>query len=284
MATPAIREIRRRSHFPWWRLITCLLVAGVFAALGAIAWAYFLAHSALPQLDGAVQVRGLSTQVRVTRDAQGVPTIEASTLQDLFFAQGYVTAQDRLWQMDIMRRFAAGELAEILGDDFLKHDREQRILGLRVAARKALEVSSAQTRAHFEAYARGVNAYIESHRDRLPIEFRILRYSPRLWAQEDSALIAAQMVKDLNHYPYRHALEREKILAKLGPELTAELYVNSSWRDRPPTVARPSMDDKDTGDEERHGRSPVGSSVVRSTVPPNDLAVGPESDADAHMV
>src|SRR6266478_715790 len=86
MATPAIREIRRRSHFPWWRLITCLLVAGVFAALGAIAWAYFLAHSALPQLDGAVQVRGLSTQVRVTRDARGVPTIEASTLQDLFFA------------------------------------------------------------------------------------------------------------------------------------------------------------------------------------------------------
>ena len=93
-------------------------------------------------------------------------------------------------------------------------------------------------RSHFEAYARGVNAYIESHRDRLPIEFRILRYSPRPWTPEDSTLIAAQMVKDLNHYPYRDALEREKILAKLGPELTADLYVNSSWRDRPPTVRR----------------------------------------------
>ena len=72
----------------------------------------------------------------------------------------------------------------------------------RVAAQKALDVSSEQTREHFEAYARGVNAYIESHRDRLPIEFRILRYSPRPWAPQDSMLIAAQMVKDLNHYPY----------------------------------------------------------------------------------
>src|SRR5882724_9065107 len=247
MATPAIREIRRRSHFPWWRLITCLLVAGVFTALGAIAWAYFLAHSALPQLDGAVQVRGLSTQVRVTRDAQGVPTIESSTLQDLFFAQGYVTAQDRLWQMDIMRRFAAGELAEILGDDLLKHDREQRILGLRIASQKALEITPEAERARLSAYAHGVNAYIESHRDKLPLEFRILHYSPRLWTPEDSTLIAAQMVKDLNHGPYRQALTREKILAKLGPELTADLYVNSSVHDHPPTMSSPHLPKNEDG-------------------------------------
>jgi len=256
----------------------------LFAFLGVLAWFYSIAHSALPQVDGTVKLPGLSARVTVTRDGHGVPNIEATSLDDLLFAQGYITAQDRLWQMDIMRRFAAGEISEILGSDFLAHDREQRTLGLRVAAEKTLAVASSADGARFEAYARGVNAYIESHRDRLPIEFRILRYSPRPWTPEDSTLIAAQMVKDLNHYPYRHALEREKILAKLGPELTAELYVNSSWRDRPPTVARPSMDDKDTGDEERHGRSPVGSSVVRSTVPPNDLAVGPESDADAHMV
>jgi penicillin amidase len=224
-----------------------LLVAGVFAALGAIAWAYFLAHSALPQLDGAVQVRGLSTQVRVTRDAQGVPTIEASTLQDLFFAQGYVTAQDRLWQMDIMRRFAAGELAEILGDDLLKHDREQRILGLRIASQKALEITSEAERSRLSAYALGVNAYIESHRDKLPLEFSVLHYSARLWTPEDSTLIAAQMVKDLNHGPYRQALTREKILAKLGPELTADLYVNSSVRDHPPTMSSPHLPKNEDG-------------------------------------
>jgi len=251
------------------RVLASLLIVTLFAALGGLAWLYSMARSVLPQLDGTAKISGLSARVTVSRDGHGVPTIDAASFEDLFFAQGYVTAQDRLWQMDVMRRFAAGEISEILGADFLKHDREQRILELRVAAQKALEVSSAQNRAHFEAYARGVNAYVASHRDRLPIEFRILRYSPRPWAPEDSTLIAAQMVKDLNHYPYRDALDREKILAKLGPELTADLYVNSSWHDRPPTVARFSLE-QDTGneDEERHKRSPVSSSVAQQTATP----------------
>ncbi len=251
------------------RVLASLLIVTLFAALGGLAWLYSMARSVLPQLDGTAKISGLSARVTVSREGHGVPTIDAASFEDLFFAQGYVTAQDRLWQMDVMRRFAAGEISEILGADFLQHDREQRILELRVAAQKALEVSSAQNRAHFEAYARGVNAYVASHRDRLPIEFRILRYSPRPWAPVDSTLIAAQMVKDLNHYPYRDALDREKILAKLGPELTADLYVNSSWHDRPPTVARFSLE-QDTGneDEERHKRSPVSSSVAQQTATP----------------
>src|SRR5713101_7258257 len=276
------------------RVLASLLIVTLFAALGGLAWLYSMARSVLPQLDGTAKISGLSARVTVSREGHGVPTIDAASFEDLFFAQGYVTAQDRLWQMDVMRRFAAGEISEILGADFLKHDREQRILGLRVAAQKAVEVSSAQTRAHFEAYARGVNAYIESHRDRLPIEFRILRYSPRPWAQEDSALIAAQMVKDLNHYPYGDALDREKILAKLGPELTADLYVNSSWHDRPPTVTRPSLD-QNTGseDDEQDKRSPVSSSVAQLTATPafRDLvgaglarALEPDSHADARLV
>src|SRR5580698_6673256 len=101
----------------------------------------------------------------------------------------------------------------------------------------------AEIRVHFEAYARGVNAYIETHRDRLPLEFRILRYSPRPWTPEDSMVIGMQMVEDLSTSP-RHALVREKILAKLGPDLTAELYVNSSWHDRPPTVSRATLDEQ----------------------------------------
>ena len=291
ITNPVCTPRRRRSPS---RVVAFFLIAILIAALGGLAWLYWMARSALPQLDGSVKVAGLSAKVTVIRDGHGVPTIDAANLEDLFFAQGYVTAQDRLWQMDVMRRFAAGEISEILGADFLKHDREQRILGLRVAAQKAVEVSSAQTRAHFEAYARGVNAYIESHRDRLPIEFRILRYSPRPWAQEDSALIAAQMVKDLNHYPYGDALDREKILAKLGPELTADLYVNSSWHDRPPTVARPSLEEN-TGseDDEQDKRSPVSSSVAQLTATPafRDLvgaglarALEPDSHADARLV
>ena len=202
-------------------------------------------------MDGSIAVPGISSKVRVVRDERGVPTIEAATLEDLFFAQGYVTAQDRLWQMDMMRRAAAGELSEVMGEATVKMDREERILGLRHAAEAAEKNISARDRVFFDAYARGVNAFIESHRDRLSLEFRLMKYTPRPWTVTDSLLIGARMVQDLNHYSYRRALEREKILAKLGPDLTADLYVNSSWRDRPPTeMRRIDEEPRNDGDED----------------------------------
>src|SRR5207302_10767079 len=139
--------------------------------------------------------------VSITRDAHGVATIEAATLTDLFFAQGYVTAQDRLFQMDLLRRAAGGELSEIVGEAALKHDCQQRILGLRAAAEKGYQTATAEDHEQFDAYARGVNAYIRSHRDRLPLEFRVLRYSPRPWHPEDSLMIANQMIETLSTSP-----------------------------------------------------------------------------------
>ncbi len=264
-------SLRRRAS---WRIVGYLLVVLLAAALCAAAWIYCLARAALPQLDGKITVAGMSSAVKVVRDAHGVPTIEADSLNDLFFAQGYVTAQDRLWQMDVMRRFAAGDLAEILGPSLLDHDREQRILGMRVAARKAIEVASPQVRSHYEAYARGVNVYIESRRERLPLEFRILRYSPKPWTPEDSTLIAAQMVKDLSASP-RRALIREKVLARLGSALTADLYVNSSRHDRPPTVipktAESHDSDSDEDDEDEDDSGP-GNSVTRNLEPSRQTA------------
>ncbi|MGA2747008.1 MAG: penicillin acylase family protein, partial [Candidatus Sulfotelmatobacter sp.] len=129
----------RRS--PVIRVLVWLLLAVLAILAGVTAYAYHVARAALPQLDGRIQLTGLSGGVTVTRDGHGVPTIEAATLDDLFFAQGYVTAQDRLWQMDVMRRFGSGELSEILGKDTLKLDREQRILGLRAAAKKSLALA-----------------------------------------------------------------------------------------------------------------------------------------------
>jgi len=114
----------------------------ILVAAGAIGYGYHVAQTALPQLDGQLQLAGLSAPVKVTRDSHGVPTIEASSFEDLFFAQGFVTAQDRLWQMDMMRRVASGELSEILGDVTLKYDREAKILGLREAAKKSLTMAS----------------------------------------------------------------------------------------------------------------------------------------------
>lgn len=243
-----------------------LALAGV--AIGI--WLSAMVRSALPQLDGKLAVSGLAAPVIVTRDSHGFPTIAASNLVDLLFAQGYVTAQDRWFQMDGMRRSAAGELAEIVGESEVEHDRQQRILGLRVAARKTLEVTSAEDRSYFEAYARGVNAYGDSHRNRLPLEFRILGYSPERWTAEDSVLIGAYMVEELSTSP-RPQLTREKILAKLGPELTADLYVNASWRDRPPAVAQPGLQQKIDGEDDDALRE--GSvAALREPARENDLA------------
>jgi len=263
-ATVSLPEVRRPKN-PALKVVTFLL-AFILVAILAIAGACFIiARSALPELDGSVSVSGLSAKVRVLRDPRGVPTIEASTLDDLFFAQGYVTAQDRLWQMDVLRRAAAGELSEIFGSDLIKFDREQRILGLRVAAESSEKNMTERDHRHFDAYARGVNAFIASHRDHLSLEFRLLKYSPRPWAPTDSLLIGARMVQDLNHYSYARALTRERILAKLGPELTADLYVNNSWRDRPPSPHSPRIDEsvpptsngQDDEDDDHEGE-PVG--------------------------
>ena len=233
----------RRS--PALRFLLWLLLAMVAIAAVGVGYAWYVAHSALPQLDGRLQINGPSSPVTVTRDAHGVPTIDAASLEDLFFAQGFVTAQDRMWQMDMMRRFGSGELSEILGDLPLKLDREQRILGLRAAAKKSLAMASPRDRSYYEAYARGVNAYIAKHANALPVEFRILHYSPKPWQAEDSVVIANSMVKDLNYHYFFDALDREKILAKLGPELTNDLYVNRSWHDRPPTVMREDLNEPD---------------------------------------
>jgi penicillin amidase len=213
------------------RAVLVVLLLAVVLAGGAYMWFRVAAWAAMPTLDGTVAVKGLSAPVTVVRDGHGVPSITAKTMDDLFFAQGYVTAQDRLWQMDMMRRYAAGELAAALGKDYVKVDREQRVLGLREVAEHSLAQTSPEERAQLEAYARGVNAYVAEHQYGLPLEMRVLRYFPRAWTPEDSLLVGAAMAEMLNHGTYLDDLNREKILERLGPELTSDLYVESSQRD-----------------------------------------------------
>lgn len=137
-------KVRRRS--PALRIVYYAICFLLVVTIAAVWWLYWMARRPLPQLDGAISVPGISARVRVIRDERGVPTIEAGSLQDLFFAQGYVTAQDRLWQMDMMRRSAAGELSEVIGAATVKMDREERILGLRQAAEAAEKSISARDR------------------------------------------------------------------------------------------------------------------------------------------
>ena len=251
-----------------------LLCAVALAA--AALWLLAAARAALPQLDGIRPLAGLNAPVTVRRDAHGVAAITAASLNDLFFAQGYVTAQDRLWQMDMSRRYAAGELAEVMSGDYLKLDLAQRVLGLRQVAEMAVSRLSARDRQYMESYAHGVNAYISEHQRSLPLEFRLLRYFPRAWSAVDSFLVGAMMSEMLNHYGYRDKLEREKIGAKLGPELTADLFPTTSGRDILPDGERPlppqhaqlrrattganansPQDGREADAQRRHHRSPV---------------------------
>jgi penicillin amidase len=262
------------------RVVVALLLLALIVFLGFDIWFYRALRAALPVEDGKIRLVGLSQPVIVTRDSLGIPTITATKLNDLFFAQGYVTAQDRLWQMDMTRRFASGDLAMVLGPDFVGIDREQRILGLREVAEKTVAGMDPEQREQFQAYASGVNAYIAEHSKSLPMEFRFLTYAPHVWTVEDSLLVGLSMTEFLNHGYFREILLKEKALAKLGPALTAELFVNFSWRDHPPGSEGVSLADQaPTGlepDEEEsapgiRGRKPTPRRTLTQPAPHSEL-------------
>ena len=219
--------------------IPLVVVLAVAAFIAGRSWTRHALRDSLPQVDGTLSIAGLSAPVTVQRDAHGVPHIHAATLNDLVIAQGFVTAQDRLWQMDILRRHAAGDLAEILGPSLVPHDRAQRILQVRASADRALATLPPDQLHWLQLYAEGVNASIAAQSAHLPIEFRILRYQPAPWTPRDSLLVGLAMFQDLtNTFPQK--LNREALSAKLPPELLADLYPVGSWRDHPPT--RPAID------------------------------------------
>ena len=168
-------------------MITKLRVATrVLAASIALCPVLLVGQSA----DSSIRVTGLQAKVTVRKDSRAIPYIEASTDTDLYFVQGYVTASDRLWQMDLLRRVAAGETAEIFGRQTLEEDKRWRRFGFAAIANQSLAYLSPQLKTALEAYARGVNAYIASLDEKsLPVEFRILQYRPRDWNPSDSILI-----------------------------------------------------------------------------------------------
>jgi penicillin amidase len=256
-------EMRRRLFLRWIGLIfplfVVLAVAGYFYARHFVRDAL---RASLPQIDGSLPTAGLASPVSVERDAHGVPHIRARSLDDLVFAQGYVTAQDRLWQMDMLRRHAAGELAEILGSSMLDHDRLQRTLQIRAAAERAVAALPANQMHLLEQYARGVNASIDAQRPHLPLEFRLLHYQPAPWTPRDSFLVGLVMFQDLSTgFPTK--LSREALAARLSPDLLADLYPVGSWRDHSPdqpvpdlTAPQPEIEDVPLDESQTRVRAP----------------------------
>jgi penicillin G amidase len=192
LARPPRSGARRGRRLLGGTALGLLVLAA--AAMG-VYWRW--SRRALPQTDGESRLPGLTAAVVVRRDALGVPHLQASSLPDLMRAQGYVTAQDRMWQMDLLRRRAEGQLAEAFGEPALLADREIRTLGLADAARRSLPRLPPEVRVLVDAYAEGVNAWLSTHADSLPLEFHLLRYAPRRWETVDSLAVGKLLAMDL---------------------------------------------------------------------------------------
>lgn len=177
-----------------WVLIAFVLVSAA-AATTALLW---LRSATQPQLDGTLTLPGLSAPVEIVRDAEGIPHITAQSQSDAHFALGFVHAQDRLWQLEMNRRVAAGRLAEILGPSALPTDRVLRTLGVRRNAERIYANLSVESRTALNAYSRGVNAYLVQRSGPLPPEFLLTRApAPEPWQPADSLGWQTMMAWDL---------------------------------------------------------------------------------------
>jgi len=155
--------------------------------------AYGFLHKSIAKYQGEKLVPGINLEIEILRDEWGIPHIYANSLEDLFFAQGYVHAQDRLFQIDLSRRAVQGRLAEIFGKDAVEADKFFLTIGFYRAAEKSLEVISEDTKRYLSKYAEGINAFIETNREKLPLEFSLLNYEPEPWVITDSLAIGKYM-------------------------------------------------------------------------------------------
>ena len=204
-------------------MIGILILVIVVVLVAALAgWLFLFFRRPLPKVEGTLHLAGLEGRVEVLRDEWGVPHIYAGSAHDLFFAQGYVHAQDRLWQMELQRRAGSGRLSEVLGEVTLEVDRFFRTVGLNRAAEAEFETLDAETRGILEAYAAGVNAYLTSYAHRLPVEFKLLRFDPEPWQPVDSLYFAKIMAWNLG-CNWDSELIRARLAARLGADRAADL-------------------------------------------------------------
>src|SRR5262245_28048208 len=172
--------------------LALLLLAAVFTGSAIASWIWSLYAGSLPPLDGTQSVRGLSSPVRIERDNRGIPTLRADNRTDLAFATGVVHGQDRYFQMDLLRRHAAGELAELLGGSLVAEDARMRLHRFRARARAEVAALPPRDRQLLSAYVAGVEQGRRSLRSK-PWEYHLLRVEPVPWREEDTCLVVFAM-------------------------------------------------------------------------------------------
>ncbi len=255
--------MRRRMRL--WIGIALGILILLFLAGGALAF-YRASRQPFPQTRGTLRLPGLRAPVTVIRDRWGVPHIYASNLHDLFMAQGFVHAQDRFWQMEFWRHIGTGRLSEMLGKTTLNQDRFIRTLGWNRAAQQDLERLGPEERAILEAYAAGVNAYLEHHRDRLPLEFTLFRLFGRRWEIEPwqplhTVAWAKVMAWDLGGN-WDDELLNARIVDRIGAERLKELVLPYP-ADRPIIVPTPVAE---VPEETLRALLDIGRSLQRMTL------------------
>jgi penicillin amidase len=217
---PAPQPRRRRPVLRRVLLaLTALIVLLILVTVAGGLWVYDHLRTSLPQLDGERRIAGLAAPVEVERDELGVPVIRAANRLDAARALGFLHAQDRFFQMDLLRRQAAGELAEIFGKAAVKVDRRHRVHRFRAVAEKVLASSTPQDRALLAAYAEGVSAGLSSLGGK-PFEYLVLGVDPAPWRPEDSILAVHAMFFELNDDIGR----RESALGLLRDTLPAPMF------------------------------------------------------------
>ncbi len=177
--------------------------------------------SAIPSLTGSVQLRGLQGTVKVFRDRYGIPHMKAESELDAFFAQGFVTAQDRLWHMEYDRRRGSGRWAEAVGESGVAQDKMMRRFRLEASAKADYQVMDPHTKDVFDAYAAGVNAFITSG-DALPVEYRITRLEPEPWQPWDG--LTAYKVRHISMGVFESKVWRARMVREVGPEAAGKLF------------------------------------------------------------
>ncbi len=199
---PANDDNLKSNNLPMRKFKLFLSVIVVLLAVALVAAFVFvqkIKKQAIPDYSANIGLKGLSKEVRVFRDTYGIPHIYADNEADLYKATGYIMAQERLWQMDLLRRVTTGRLSEIFGKDMVKTDLVMRSLQMPAKSAKVIEKTDPAVLEALKDFATGVNLFIDSHTDKLPPEFIILGYKPEHWEIEHSFNMVGYMGWDLMH-------------------------------------------------------------------------------------
>ena len=215
-------------------LLVLVAVAGIAASLAG------LFYASLPQTTGTIRLTGLEASVTIDRDENGIPHVAAQSVHDAWFAVGFVHAQDRLWQMEMNRRIGAGRLSEILGKEGLGMDRFMRTLGLYRHAQASIDHLDPGIRRQLEAYAAGINAFLEWRRWPLPPEFQLLWHEPEPWTLADSLVWPRLMALDLSKN-WRDEAMRSRLARRFDDAALADLMPGGGIDD--PVSVRTVMKD-----------------------------------------